>query len=492
MSRLLRGSFLFSLGILISRVLGYLRDAAVAYFFGASPITDAFFVAFRIPNTFRRIFGEGGFNAVFIPYYGEAVSKNKEKEFLSKISGVFFTLSLVVSAFGVLFAEEIISVIAPGLRDKESFHYAVLFLKFVFPYLFLVFLYAFSMAILMVKGYFFIPSVSQALFNLIFIACVVLLTEAFGYLSLIFGVLVGGIFQVFPNFFLLIRNGIIFLPRLVLDAEVREFLKKFSLTLFSFSTSQLSLILDVFFGSFLKTGAISYIYYAGRIYLLPVSLFSVGVSNTFLAVVSSGEDRKENLKNGVKLSLLFAVPSAVGLFLLSEDIVRVLYGRGEFGKEDIIATAELLQIYAFSVPFFSLQHLYKSLFYSLKDVKTPVKSSFLYLFVEGSLNTILIFFVGLGVVSIPISVVAASLVALLYLIFRSPEKAFPNASFLVKVFISSVVMGMVIFLFNGLPSVLKVLMIPFFGGIYFLGLAVMRESMTISLLKYLSKKLLRS
>ena len=276
------------------------------------------------------------------------------------------------------------------------------------------------------------------------------------------------------------------------DAEVREFLKKFSLTLFSFSASQLSLILDAFFGSFLKTGAISYIYYAGRIYLLPISLFSVGVSNAFLATVSSGEDRRDNLKNGIKLSLLFAVPSAVGLFLLSEDIVRVLYGRGEFGLEDVDITAKLLQIYAFSVPFFSLQHLYKSLFYSLKDVKTPVKSSFLYLFVEGSLNGILIFLVGLGVISIPVSVVIASLVALLYLIFRSPEKAFPEVSFLAKVFIGSAVMGVVISLFNGFTSLFKVLMIPFFGGVYFLALAVMREELTLSLFKYVLRKLKRS
>ncbi len=491
MSRLLRGSFLFSLGILISRILGYLRDAAVAYFFGASPITDAFFVAFRIPNTFRRIFGEGGFNAVFIPYYGEAVSKNKEKEFLSKISGFFFILSLVASVLGILFAEEIISVIAPGLKGKESFHYAVLFLKFVFPYLFLVFLYAFSMAVLMVKGYFFIPSVSQALFNLVFITCVILLTEVFGYFSLVLGVLLGGIFQILPNFFLLIKNGILFIPRLVLDWEVREFLKKFSLTLFSFSASQLSLILDTFFGSFLKTGAISYIYYAGRIYLLPISLFSIGVSNAFLAVVSSGEDRKDNLKNGIKLSLLFAIPSTVGLFLLSEDIVRILYGRGEFGKEDIVITAQLLQIYAFSIPFFSLQHLYKSLFYSLKDVKTPVKSSFLYLFVEGSLNAVLIFLIGLGVVSIPTSVVVASFVALLFLIYRSPEKAFPEISFLAKVLFSSSVMGVIILFFNEFSSLLRVLMIPLFGGIYFLILAILREKLTINLIQHLFKKLMK-
>lgn len=489
MFRLLRGSFLFSLGILISRVLGFVRDAVVAYYFGASPITDGFFVAFRIPNTFRRIFGEGGFNAIFIPYYGEAVSKNREKEFLSKISGFFLVLSLVVSLLGVLLAEEIISLITPGLKGKESFHYAVLFLKFVFPYMFLVFLYAFSMAILMVKGYFFIPSASQALFNLIFILCVVLLTEISWYYSLIFGVLIGGIFQVLPNFFLLVREKVIFIPKLVFDKEVREFLRKFSLTIFSFSAAQLSVILDAFFGSFLKTGAISYVYYAGRIYLLPISLFSVGMSNAFLALVSSGEDRKEHLKNGIKLTLLFTIPSLVGLFLLSKDIVKVLYGRGEFSSEDVEITAQLLQIYALSVPFFSLQHLYKSLFYSLKEVKTPVKSSFLYLLVEGSFNALFIFLLGLGVISIPTSAVLASFVSLLYLVLRSPEKAFPEKSFLLKVFLGSVIMGVVILLFEGFSSLFKVLMIPLFGGVYILALALMREELALKLLKYLYRKL---
>ncbi|GAB6066080.1 murein biosynthesis integral membrane protein MurJ [Aquifex pyrophilus] len=486
MSRLFRGSLLFFLGILLSRILGYVRDGTLAYFFGASHISDAFFIAFRIPNTFRRIFGEGGFNAVFIPLYGERLKERREKEFLSKVLGLLLLLSSFVVILGIIFSPVIISLIAPGIKSKETYTYAVEFLRFTFLYLILVSLYAFTMAVLMVRGLFFVPSVSQALFNLFFIISLILFAHKLGGYALVVGVLLGGLFQIIPNFFLFLRMEGFLKPSLKIDEEIKTFLKRFFLTLGSFSANQLSLFIDTFLASFLKVGSISYVYYASRIYLLPISLFSISVSNTFLAVVSSGEGREENLRNGVKLILLFTLPSSAGLYLLSEEIVSVLYKRGNFTEEDLFYTSSILSIYALSVPFYSLQHLFKSLFYADGDVKTPVKASFLGVLVDGLVASIFIFLFGYGVMAFPIGALLSSIFALFYLYIRMEKPFLPPLSFLSKVFISTLFMSILIILVKeSLKSpVLEVSLIPAFGISYFLFLFLLGEEIAVKLIKY--------
>ncbi len=479
MSRLIRGGVFFSLGILISRVLGYLRDALIAYNFGASHISDAFFIAFRLPNVFRRVFGEGGFNAVFIPLYGKALKEGRERDFLSKISGLVLLLSLVVSFLGSFFAESIVSVLAPGTRDRETFGYAVFFLRYVFPYLFLVSLYAFSMAVLMVRGYFFVPSVSQALFNGVLILSVAFLTERIGVFSLVAGVLVGGVFQNLPNVLLMVKEGLLFVPRLVLDSEVRDFLKRFSMTILSFSAGQLSAVVDTFLASFLRTGAISYMYYAGRLYLLPVSLFSVGISNSFLAVVSSGESKEKNLQGAVKFVILLTLPAATGLALMSESIVRFLYARGEFGEKDVFYTSVLLSLYALSVPFYSLQHPLRSYFYSLHDIRTPVRATFVNVLVDGLLASFFIFLLSWDVWSFPLATLFASIAGLLYLLRKLPVPPGLEKSFILKVLAACGVMGGLILLSGLHERPEGVLLIPLFALSYFLCLLALREETTL-------------
>ncbi|RUM32262.1 MAG: murein biosynthesis integral membrane protein MurJ [Aquifex sp.] len=486
MSRLFRGSFLFSLGILFSRILGYLRDAAIAYYFGASHISDAFFIAFRIPNTFRRIFGEGGFNAVFMPFYGEALKENREKDFLSKIFGLLLTFSFAITLIGISLSPFIISLLAPGIKEKETFHYAVDFLRFTFTYLLFATLYAFSMAILLVKGYFFIPSVSQAVFNLLFILSLIFFSGIFGAYALVLGVILGGIFQIIPNFALLLKENIFVKPKIVIDKEIKNFLKKFLLTVGSFSANQISLLVDTFLASFLKVGSISYIYYASRIYLLPISLFSISVSNTLLAVISSGEDKKKNINTALKIIFLFSIPASVGLFLLAEDVVNVLYLRGDFTKEDAYYTSKLLSLYSLTIPIYSLQHLFKSVFYSEKNVEIPVRATFLGVFVEGILGSTLIFILGMGVFSFPISALFASFIALLYLYVKLQKKPSLDFGNLFKVSFSSIIMGVSIFLAKKFiySSVFLVFSIPLFMLIYFISLLLLKEEITGKLLSY--------
>lgn len=486
MSRLFRGSFLFSLGILFSRVLGYLRDAVIAYYFGASHISDAFFIAFRIPNTFRRIFGEGGFNAVFMPFYGEALKGNRDREFLSKIFGLLLAISFVITFIGISLSPFIISLLAPGIKEKETFQYAADFLRFTFTYLIFVSLYAFSMAILLVKGHFFIPSVSQAMFNLLFILSLVFFSGIFGAYVLVLGVILGGIFQIIPTFALLLREKLFIKPKIVIDKEIKIFLKKFLLTVGSFSANQISLLVDTFLASFLKVGSISYLYYASRIYLLPISLFSISVSNTLIAIISSGEDKMENINTALKIIFLFSIPASVGLFLLAEDIVNVLYFRGDFTREDAYYTSKLLSLYSLTIPIYSLQHLFKSVSYSEKNVEIPVRATFLGVFVEGTLGFTLIFILGMGVFSFPISALFASFIALLYLYLKLQKKPSLDFKNLFKVSFASIIMGVTIFLLKKFihSSLLLIVSIPLFMLIYFTSLLLLKEEITGKLLSY--------
>jgi putative peptidoglycan lipid II flippase len=153
--KLIKHSLSFSFATLLSRILGYIRDALIAYHFGVSQITDAFFVAFRLPNTFRRLFGEGGFSAAFVPIYAKQVKEGKEEEFLNSALGYYLLINLSVVLLGVLFAEYLISIIAPGLRAKPCFDLAVFMGRWVFIYLLFVGLSAFFMAILNTRGVYF-------------------------------------------------------------------------------------------------------------------------------------------------------------------------------------------------------------------------------------------------------------------------------------------------------------------------------------------------
>jgi len=472
MASLLRGSLLLSLGILLSRLLGYARDATVAYLFGASPLTDGFFVAFRLPNLFRRVLGEGALNAVFIPLYGEAMREGRERDFLREVFFLVLFLSASVSLLGSYFAEEVVSLLAPGLRGKESFEYAVFFTKYLFPYLFLVSLYALLGGVLMVRGRFFLPSFSQALFNFTFIT-VLLLFPKLGAYALVLGVLLGGVAQVLPNALLLLREGLFFLPKLSFSPSLLKFLRAMGITLLGFSAGQLSLLVDTFLASFLREGFISFLYYASRLYQLPVSLFSVGVGNALLAVSARSGKEEERFGEGLFLVWAFSLPSAAGLFLLSEEIVSLLYGRGAFGKEEVHYTAELLRLYALSVPFFSLQHLFKSFFYAKKRPEVPLKAAFLTVLGDALVASLSLFLLGLEHYSFPVGAFAGSLSGLVFLKKEAGLPLLPPGKVFLKLLLSTAAMAAVVYLSP--QGSIRVFLIPLYASLYLFLLFVSGE-----------------
>jgi len=484
--RIVKHSLAFSLATLISRVLGYVRDATIAYYFGVSQITDAFFVAFRLPNTFRRLFGEGGFNAAFVPIYAKDIKEGKEREFLSSAFTYYVLITLSITLLGVVFAEYIVSLLAPGLRDKPHFSLTVFMSRWIFLYLIFVGLSAFFMAVLNTRGVFFIPAFAQAIFNLGFSLVLALMAQEFGYYSLIAGVLIGGFFQLV--FHLPALKGVPFGFSLKLHPEVRLLFRRLVPALLGFGVAQLSFFIDTFLASFLALGSISYLYYANRIFQLPLGAISVGMANSLLSALSLGADRRKNTTLAMRFILLLSLPAVVGLLVFSDQIVELLYGRGKFSKEDIHTVSLVLQAYSLGLVFFSMQKVLSSVFFAKGDTTTPVKASLLAILFEGITAYIYAFVFKLGVVGLALGTASSSLFSFGYLL-RKTYSVIAWGDFTkgaLKVLSASSLMGLLgVFLKNSLNHSYSLLIsIPTCAVFYFLLLTLLKEDLLIGALSF--------
>ncbi len=493
--KLLRFATGFALGTLLSRILGFLRDATIAYYFGATHISDAFFVAFRIPNSFRRLLGEGGFNAIFVPLYTRALEEYREREFLSRVFTFYTGAVCVLVLGGMLLSEQLVSLIAPGMREDERFHLAVSMSRFFFLYLLLVGLSAFFMGVLNVRGRFFVPAVAQGVFNLAFLISLLILAETYGYQALVVGVLVGGVFQLLIHIPFLLKEKIPLGFSLGWSKDVGELLKKLIPALGGFSINQLSLFIDTFLASFLKTGAVSYLYYAGRLYQLPFGIISVGVANSLLTLLSKRSSAKETeLTNALGIVILLMLPASAGLFILSEDIIALVYGRGSFKEEDILVSSQALALYSLGLLPFSLQKVMSAYFFSCMNMRVPVLASLFNVLSEGAFAYTLAFLMGFGLLGLPAGTALSSLVGFSFLWLKMDVK--PDTSFLFKLFFKSftATLAMVAILLQvrdlDIDTFIKV---PFLvlGGIlvYLSSLYILREELSLALGKSFIKKL---
>ena len=479
--KLVRFAFDFALGTLLSRILGFLRDATIAYYFGASHVSDAFFIAFRIPNSFRRLLGEGGFNAAFVPLYTKALEEGKEREFLSRVFTFYVIINTLVTFLGILLADQIVSLIAPGVREADTFNLAVFMARFLFVYLLLVGLSAFFMGVLNVRGRFFVPAISQGVFNLVFLVILLLLADRYGYIALVVGVLIGGVFQVLINLPVLLKEKVSFSVSLKMGDEVKTLIKRLIPALGGFGVNQLSLFIDTFLASFLRTGAISYLYYANRLYQLPFGVVSVGVANALLSLLSKGDSNKiKDTTMALRVILILMIPASAGLFILSEEIIRVVYHRGSFTEEDVYLSAGALSVYSLGLVFFSIQKSLSAVFFSLGDTKTPVKASLISVLSEGTFASILAFGMGLGLLGLPAGTALSSLTGLFYLWIKLPHKPKmrPLVDTLVRTITATLLMSVFLLYFKetGLrPVILTAVSIPSAIVIYFFLLWVMGE-----------------
>lgn len=402
---LLKSLVSISFMTLISRILGFIRDIFIAVIFGASIDTDAFFIAFKIPNLLRRIFSEGAFAQCFIPVLIEYKSKKKIqfiKNFLSSISGLIIFFLLVIIILGICFSSFIIQCTAPGfVKTPDKLILSSHLLKIMFPYILLISLSSLYSSILNSWNYFFIPTLSPIFLNLSLIIISMFFNSFFypAIISLAWGVIIGGLIQLFYQFPLLYKIDILVIPKInFYNIGCIRVLKKMGPAILSISANQISLIINTIFSSLLSVGSISWIYYADRLIEFPIGVFGVSLSNILFTPLT------ENFKKGMKLEyknlfnwgfqmgFMLSLPSAIGLFFLAKPIIIVLFQYGKFTDFDVLMTEKVLKLYSYGLVAFILVKILSLAFYAQEEIMIPIKFSLFTLLLSQLLNPILIFY----------------------------------------------------------------------------------------------------
>ncbi|MDI9819102.1 murein biosynthesis integral membrane protein MurJ [Tatlockia sp. PL877] len=399
---LLRSTSLVSMMTLISRLVGFARDMVIAQLFGAQAGMDAFYVAFRIPNFMRRLFAEGAFSQAFVPVLAEYQQKRtfaEVRDFISRIAGQLGAVLSIITFIGVLGAPFIIFIFAPGFGDSMRLTLATEMLRLTFPFLMLVSLTAMAGAVLNTYGYFGVPAFTPVLLNISMILAALYLSPHFEHsvVALAWGVLIAGIAQFLFQIPFLYHRRLLVRPRIVWDDPgVRRVLKLMVPALFGVSIAQLNLMVDSIFASFLQIGSVTWLYYTDRLTDFPLGVFGVAVATVILPHLARrhADQNKENYSHaldwGLRLILLIAVPSALGLALFSMPLIVSCFAYGKFSATDALQTQKSLIALGSGVPAFMVVKVLASGFYARQDIKTPVKVGALAMIVNSLLCLLLI------------------------------------------------------------------------------------------------------
>ncbi len=383
---LLRSSGIVGVMTLLSRVLGLARDIVVANFFGATAGADAFFVAFKIPNFFRRLFAEGAFSQAFVPVlseYRQQKSDAEVRQLVNAVAGVLSLVLLVITLLAVAGAPWLTAVFAPGFLDEhEKYALASEMLRITFPYLMLISLTAFAGAMLNSYGYFAIPAFTPVLLNVVLIAAAVLLTPLFAQpvVGLAWGVFLAGLVQLFFQLPFLLRMNLLPRPKLDYQHEgVRRIGRLMLPALFGVSVSQINLLLDTILASFLVTGSISWLYYSDRLAELPLGIFGIAIATVILPNLSrkhaqgSRQQFSDTLDWALRLVCLIGLPAAAALIALAEPLITTLFFYGAMEQQDVFMSALSLRAYALGLLAFMLIKILAPGYFSRQDMKTPVR-----------------------------------------------------------------------------------------------------------------------
>jgi putative peptidoglycan lipid II flippase len=415
------------LGILISRFFGFLREMVIANFFGLSPQVDAFYAAYRIPNFFRTLLGEGSLSAAFIPVLSRSrVSGGRVSSvhLTQAFFGIILVISGAITLLGITFSSQIISVVAPGF-SPDVHDLAARIMKITFPFFAFLAMGAWAMGILHTSGRFFLPAVAPVCLSGSQILSLLILGVNFApdpIYALAWGVLVGGALQFAVQVPALAREG--FLIRPVWDPRLEE-IKKIG-TLFvpvviALGVNQVNSLVDMFLSSFLEQGSLAALSYATRLYTFPLSLFSVSVVMVALPSLSRSTAEREESGTGHSAevsgwwlrTLFFLIPSAVFLLLFSEEVVSLVFERGAFGSMEVERVGGVLMFYAIGLPAFGTVKILASGFHSLQDTRTPMIKAVITTLINIALSVFLMQFIGVMGIALATSLSACLHVVLL-------------------------------------------------------------------------------
>jgi len=434
--RILRSAGKVGLATSLSRVFGYVRDAALALVLGAGFGMDAFAVAFRLANLFRRLVAEGAMNSAFVPIFVAYKREQTEEALWDFARKFFYTLALVAAVIvclEIVFAPLIVRIVAPGFAgDSDKFELTVYLTRLMAPYLLFVALAALLMGVLNSLNHFVVPALSPVLFNLSVIGAAFSLAHLTNEpaVGIAYGVLVGGVLQLGSQLFVSFKKGMQFRPGIsVRHPAIKKVGLLLAPSIFGVGIVQINLLIDSLMASFLREGSVSHLYYADRIMELVLGVFVISLATVILPdMARSASDRnvdemKSTLVFSLRITAFIAIPATLGLFVLAEPIINVLFERGQFTALDTERTSVALAFYALGLCFISGVRLVVLAFYARQDTKTPVKIAAIALVTNAALNWILMHPLKQGGIALATSITSVlSLAQLLYAFQKSHGK----------------------------------------------------------------------
>ncbi len=461
---LLRALATISSLTLVSRILGYVRDFIIARAFGVSAGTDAFLVAFRIPNLLRRLFAEGAFSQAFVPVLAAEKAKDEQsvKGLIDGVASLLFLALVAAAAIGVLLAPLVVYLSAPGFaRDPGKFDLTVLMLRITFPYIAFISLVAFSAGILNTWSRFAIPAITPTLLNVAFIIGALAFADRFDppVVVLAWAVFAGGALQLAFQIPFLARMGL--LPRWRLDLQhpgVRRILKLMAPAAFGVSISQVSLLINTIFASYLVTGSVTWLYYADRLMEFPAGVLGVALGTILLPSLSkyhataNAPEYSRLLDWGLRVTFLLALPAAAALAVLAIPLIASLFHYGRFTAEDAWMTRQALVAYSLGLVGMILVKILAPGFYARQDIRTPVKIGLLTLAATQLMNLAFIFPLRHAGLALAIGLGACLNAALLYRGLRRSGAYVPEPGwllFFLKVAAAVGLMALVLYLAMG-------------------------------------------
>jgi len=445
---------------MVSRVLGFVRDTILARIFGAGVATDAFFIAFKLPNLLRRIFAEGAFSQAFVPILAEYKTQQGEeatRTFIAYVAGLLTLVLALVTALGVLAAPWIVWATAPGFVDSaEKFQLTTDLLRVTFPYILLISLSSLAGAILNTWNRFSVPAFVPTLLNVAMIFFALFLTPYFDppVMALGWAVLAGGLLQLLYQLPHLRKIGMLVLPRVNLrDTGVWRVLKQMLPAILGVSVSQISLIINTIFASFLVAGSVSWMYYADRLMELPSGVLGVALGTILLPTLAktyANKDRQQYsqiLDWGLRLCFLLVLPCSLALAILAEPLTVALFQYGKFSAFDALMTQRALIAYSVGLLGIIMVKVLAPGFYAQQNIRTPVKIALFTLFSTQLLNLAFIGPLQHAGLALAISVGACLNAGLLYWKLRQQRLFEPQpgwTGFLVKLVIAVLLMSAVL------------------------------------------------
>lgn len=409
---LLRSGTIVSAMTLISRVLGLAREVVVANLLGAGMASDLFFVAQKIPNFLRRLFAEGAFSQAFIPVLSEYEAKRSRGEvlaLLNKVSGTLGLILLGLTVVVIVAAPAVMTVYAPGFRDEPGkFELATTLLRITFPYLLFISLTAFAGSVLNSIGKFAVPAITPVFLSICQIIAALAVAPGLEEqsMALAWSIFAAGLVQLLFNLPFLWKEGLLPRPQWGWkDEGVQRILKLMVPAMFAVSVTQISLLLDVVFVSFLQEKSVSWLYYADRLLEFPLGIFGIAIATVVLPSLSrqhateDAQDFNRTMDWGLRLLVLIGAPATLGLMLLADGLVTTIYQHGSFTAEDVYQVRWALIAYSMGLLSFMSVKVLATGFFARQNTRTPVRIAIISVVFNMACNAILIWpleFVGLA------------------------------------------------------------------------------------------------